>query len=213
MSWTLLTLLSVVQAAPVAPPGSNAMDREGIRLSVRGVGESWQDPNLTRIYKDSVFSGGVGVAVPLHTYIGIEIEASYKRQAGVEVFAEDGEVSGIASAFELVPLTLAVHGRWPLANSGELYLGLGPTISVFTEEHSIRSDNGQVSTQGMKINMDSRIGVRIDTGLHQPPMAPGLNGELQAIDLEVFIGRRWQFGTVGFDLSAWRAGLGLAFRM
>jgi hypothetical protein len=189
------------------------MEREGIRLCVRGVGEAWQDPSLTRIYRSSLFSGGVGVVIPLHTYLALDIEAIYKRQAGTEVFAEDGEVSGIPSAFEIVPMTLALEGRWPLLGGGELFLGVGPTLTVFTEEHSIRTDNGQVATQGMKVNLDTRFGVRVDTGFVQPSIAPVRTREIKGVDLEVFIGRRWQFGSTGFDLSAWRAGLGFAFRM
>lgn len=212
MSWMPLLLLSSLHAASFPTPGSE-MEREGVRLCVRGVGEAWQDPSLTRIYRNSLFSGGVGAVIPLHTFVALDIEATYKRQAGVEVFAEDGEASGIASAFEIVPLTLAVEGRWPLQGGGELFLGVGPGLTVFTEQHSIRTDNGQVSTQGMKVNMDTRIGVRVDSGLVQPSMAPVKTREIRGVDLEFFIGRRWQFGTTGFDLSAWRGGLGFAFRM
>jgi len=212
VSWILLLLLSGVATAAPMPPGAT-QDRESVRLVVRGVGEAWQDPSLTRIYRNSLLSGGVGIVIPLHTYLALDIEAIYKRQAGTEVYADDGDDSFIVSAFELVPLTLSVEGRWPTVGGGELFLGVGPTVTVFTEEHSIRADNGQVATQGMKINMDSRFGVRLDTGLIQPSMAPVRTREIQGVDLELFIGRRWQFGETGFDLSAWRGGFGFAFRM
>ena len=212
MNSILLLLLSSVSAADIQPPGS-VLDREGVRLCIRGVGEAWQDGHLTRIYRGSLLTGAVGVVVPVHKYAAIDIEAGYKRQAGTEVFADEGDESSIESAFEIVPLTLSVEGRLPLLGGGELFLGLGPTLSVFTEEHSIRSDNGQVSTQGMKVNMDSRFGVRVDSGLFQPSLAPVRSRELKGIDLEIFVGRRWQFGPDGFDLSAWRGGLGFAFKL
>jgi hypothetical protein len=207
----LIATTTAVVAAPT-PPGQ-ASDRESVRLVVRGVGEAWQDPSLTRIYRNSLLSGGVGIVIPLHTYLALDVEAIYKRQAGMEVFAEDGDDSAIPSAFEIVPLTLSVEGRLPTVGGGELFLGVGPTLTVFTEEHSIRTDNGQVATQGMKINMDTRFGVRMDTGLVRPSMVPVGTREIQGVDLELFIGRRWQFGEKGFDLSAWRGGFGFAFRM
>jgi hypothetical protein len=212
VSWIpLLFLSSVTTAAPVSLDSSSGL--ENVRLVVRGVGEALQDPSLTRIYRNSLLSGGVGIVIPLHTYVAIDIEAIYKKQAGTEVFADEGDASAIPSAFEIVPLTLAIEGRWPTLGGGELFVGVGPTLTIFSEEHSIREDNGQVSTEGMKINMDTRFGVRIDTGLIQPSMAPGRAREVKGVDLELFIGRRWQFGETGFDLSAWRGGFGFAFRM
>lgn len=212
MSWIpLLFLSSVTTAAPVSRDSSSGL--ENVRLVVRGVGEALQDPSLTRIYRNSLLSGGVGIVIPLHTYVAIDIEAIYKKQAGTEVFADEGDASAIPSAFEIVPLTLAIEGRWPMLGGGELFLGVGPTLTIFSEEHSIRQDNGQVSTEGMKVNMDTRFGVRMDTGLIQPSMAPVRTREVQGVDLELFIGRRWQFGETGFNLSAWRGGLGFAFRM
>jgi len=212
VSWIpLLFLSSVTTAAPVSRDSSSGL--ENVRLVVRGVGEALQDPSLTRIYRNSLLSGGVGIVIPLHTYVAIDIEAIYKKQAGTEVFADEGDASAIPSAFEIVPLTLAIEGRWPMLGGGELFLGVGPTLTIFSEEHSIRQDNGQVSTEGMKVNMDTRFGVRMDTGLIQPSMAPVRTREVQGVDLELFIGRRWQFGETGFNLSAWRGGLGFAFRM
>lgn len=212
MSWIpLLFLSSVTAAAPV--PLDASSDRESVRLVVRGVGEAWQDPSLTRIYRNSLLSGGVGIVIPLHTYLAIDVEAVYKKQAGIEVFTDEGDDSAVQSAFEIVPFTLAIEGRWPTLGGGELFLGVGPTLTIFTEEHSIRVDNGQVATQGMKVNMDTRFGVRVDTGLIQPSMAPVRSREIQGVDLELFIGRRWQFGDTGFNLSAWRGGFGFAFRM
>lgn len=214
MSWIPLLLLSSVQAAEPGPNTSrmSSLEQEGVRLCVRGVGEAWEDSHLSRIYRSSLLSGAVAVVVPLHRFAALDLEVGYKRQAGFEV-DDDGAKTAIGSAFELVPLTLAAEGRWPLLGGGHLFLGVGPTVSAFTEEHSIRADNGQVSTQGMKINMDSRFGIRVDSGFVQPSLAPVRTRELKGVDLEVFIGRRWQFGDTGFDLSAWRAGLGFAFRM
>ena len=215
MSWIPLLLLSSTWAAGPSPADASVsvLESEGVGLSVRAVGEAWQDPNLSRIYRSSLLTGAVGIVVPVHRFAAVELEVGYKKQAGTEVAAEDGEVSGVASAFEIVPWTLLAEGRLPLVGGGHLFLGLGPTVTAFTEEHSIRADTGQVATQGMKINMDSRVGVRMDTGFVQKSLAPVQARELRAVDLEIFVGRRWQFGSTGFDLSAWRAGLGFTFRL
>ena len=128
--------------------------------------EAWQDPNLSRIYR-ALLTGAVGIVVPVHRFAAVELEVGYKKQAGTEVAADDGEVSGVASAFEISPgpSWQRVACLWSV--EATLLLGLGPTVTAFTEEHSIRADTGQVATQGMKINMDSRVGVRMVIGFVQ----------------------------------------------
>ena len=110
MSSILLLLLSSVSAAEIQPPGS-VLDREGVRLCIRSVGEAWQDGNLTRIYRGSLLTGAVGVVVPVHKYAAIDVEAGYKRQAGTEVFADEGDESSIASRMLPSPRIARYSGR------------------------------------------------------------------------------------------------------
>jgi hypothetical protein len=183
-----------------------------VRIALRGVGEVWQDNSISRIYRGSTFLGAVGIVLPIHTYVVLDIEGGFKRVAGVEVNAFTSERSAVESVFETVPFVFDVEGRLPL-QGGELYFGVGPTVTVFTEEHSLRLDTGLVTTQGIKIGMDTRLGLRFETNLVRPSLAPGNRSAISGVDLEFWMGRRWQFGQEGFDLSAWRGGAGLMLRM
>lgn len=185
---------------------------EGVRVAVRGVGEVWQDNSISRIYRGSTFLLGVGIVLPLNDYLALDIEGAFKRLAGSEVNAMSGDSSGTGSAFETVPIAFDVEGRLPL-QGGELFLGVGPSVTVFKEEHSIRLDTGTVTTEGVKIGMDTRLGLRFETNLVRPSLAPGNQSAIRGVDVEFWMGKRWQFGQEGFDLSAWRGGAGLMFRM
>ena len=196
----------------VASAQALSTDTGSVRVAVRGVGEVWQDNSISQIYRGSTFLLGVGIVVPLHKYVVLDIEGGFKRLAGVEVGAETSERSAVTSAFETVPFAFDLEGRVPL-QAGELFFGVGPSVTVFTEEHSVRLDTGLVTTDGVKIGMDTRLGLRFETNLVQPSLAPGNQSAIRGVDVEFWMGRRWQFGQVGFDLSAWRGGAGLMFRM
>jgi hypothetical protein len=196
----------------VASAQALSTDTGSVRVAVRGVGEVWQDNSISQIYRGSTFLLGIGIVVPLHKYVVLDIEGSFKRLAGVEVGALTSERSAVASAFETVPFAFDLEGRVPL-QAGELFFGVGPSVTVFTEEHSPRLDTGLVTTEGVKIGMDTRLGLRFETNLVQPSLAPGNQSAIRGVDVEFWMGRRWQFGQVGFDLSAWRGGAGLMFRM
>ena len=206
----LASLLSLLGGTASAQAVS--ADNGGVRVAVRGVGEVWQDNSISRIYRGSTFLFGVGIVLPLHKYVVLDIEGGFKRLAGVEVNAFTSEPAGVESAFEAVPFAFDLEGRLPL-QGGELFLGVGPSITVFTEEHSPRLDTGMVTTEGIKIGMDTRLGLRFETNLIRPSLSPRNQSAIRGVDVEIWMGRRWQFGQEGFDLSAWRGGAGLMFRM
>ena len=202
-------LFALLGAAP-----ANASEPEMIGVTVRGIGEAWEDPFIARVYRGSSFTGGVGLLLPLHKFVSLNVDAAFKRTAGTEVNAITGEPEGSAqSALELVPMSFTLQGRLALRNGGELFLALGPSLVVFTEEHSQRLDTGLVTTEGMKVGLESQIGLRMPTSFVQPSLAPGNQSAISAIEVEGWFGRRHQFGTEGFNLGAWRGGLGLVFRL
>ena len=215
MSWILLILVEVVGAQGFSMPRpGQQVDQEGVRMCVRAVGEAWADTFLSQVYRSGTLAGGVGLVLPLHDYFVMDLEMTYKRSAGNELAADDLQSTNIGSALEIVPITLVVEARWPMAGGGEIFSGVGPSFIVFKEEHSLRLDTGLLVTQGFKVATDFRVGVRVDTGLAQPSMAPGIGRQLQAIEFEVYLGKRWQIwrNQTGFNLSAWRGSAGLVFR-
>lgn len=224
MSWMLLLLTEVAFAAGGFSLGSPAdqIADEGIRFSVRAVGESLSGPHVTRVYRNSILSGGGALLVPLHRSFVLDLEATYKRVAGNEINAETELASGVSSSFQLVPISAIVEGRVPMAGGGEVFAGVGPSFTVFREEHSLSSIR-TTSTQGTKVATDFRVGARIETGLAMPSAAP-VGRQLQSVEFEVFLGGRWHPRILpkpmvvdgvkyrqGLDLSALRAGAGLAF--
>ena len=215
MNWMLLILVEMAGAQGFSlPRPGQQVDQEGVRMCVRAVGEAWSDAHISQVYRSGVLAGGVGLVLPLHDYFVMDLEMTYKRSAGNELALEDSQSTNIGSALELVPITAVLEARWPMAGGGEIYTGVGPSFTVFKEEHSQRLDTGLQVTQGTKVATDFRVGVRVDTGLAQPSMAPNIGRQLQAIEFEFYLGRRWQLHRkqIGFNLSAWRGSAGLLFR-
>ncbi len=191
------------------------IDEEGIRLSVRGILESWDEPTLsTSSGTTRGVVAGVGLGVPLHELLVLDFEMGFKRLIG-SAATREGDVTEETEVTDLIPMSLQAQGRLPLGEQGEIYAGLGPTLTVFRNDHpGLNPLNGEPMTGGAKMAGEMRLGFRIDTGLIQPARAPGMGRQVRAVEFEGYAGRRWQLQPrdEGFDLAAWRLGVGLSFR-
>ena len=102
-----------------------------------------------------------------------------------------------------------------LNGGGQLFAGLGPALVAFQVLHSSNEDNADTTvTTGVKVATELRMGARFNTGMVQAPLAPVSSDAAEALEIEIYMGRRHQFNPsgVGFNLSAWRIGGGLALR-
>jgi len=203
-------LLAILPATLLALPGAAEAQTEelGLLLGLRGVGEVWQDAGLSRVYRSSRFGLTGHASYKAWRFLRADLELGYHRMAGDAVHESSGRTLEAAASFEMVPISLLVCATHRVGGM-ELYGGLGPALTAFSE----RSPAGSVS--GTKIGPALQLGARIDTGLAQPSIRPDKRAQIQAVDLDIFVGRRQHqaFGVgTGLDLSAWRAGLGLAAR-
>jgi len=204
--------LSLAQAAdrPVKPTEATeepASPVSGVSLYLRFVGEAWDEPELGRVYRPNALMGGAGVVIGVHRWAQIDFEVAYERMAGQHIDRDSLEPIDKQATLELAPISLLVEGRVPFER-GHVYLGAGPTATVFKEEHesfTVFEDESLATsvTSGTKIGAEVRGGVRIDLAV-------------EPVSLELGVGRRFQKDPGldgGFDLAAWRAtaGLGLSF--
>lgn len=189
------------------------LQQEGVSVVFRGVGESWDDETLERLYRGEVFMGSVGLVVPLHRYAVVDIEAGFKRQGGSAWNTESDTLSSEGIAFQLVPVSALVEARYPLSR-GSLFAGVGPSMAVFQEEFpATENAEGLTKTQvsGAKLGAELRMGLRMSTGFQpQRPLPPAPQPLIQGISVEFYGGRRMQRAPSGFDLAAWRLSAGVA---
>jgi hypothetical protein len=186
----MIALLSSAFAGPL--PGEAPSDPSGVRVVLRGLVESWDDPALSAVYSSGTWLGGLGVVVPVWGPVLVDVEASFRR-------LESG-----GSTFEIAPLSALVEFG-PRKGTVEPYAGLGPTWTAFTESA------GDSSVQGARLAAELRGGLRVDTGLVRPPMPPAGDGPVRALEIELYLARRVSLpGGEGFALGAWRGSLGVA---
>lgn len=213
-----LLLASPAQAAPQLgwePPDRNAPEREPFRFGLRGLVETWADDAIATVYRSGAVTGGVAVVAPVWGPVAVELEAGYRRLKphSLETDAAGSTAADDGRLFQLAPITLLVEGAWsPPKTPLSLYGGLGPALVVFHERFptgSLPDESGIGSRSGVKMGVELRVGGRVDTGLVQARMAPG--NPLRSIELEIFGAKRIHSGKKGFDLNAWRGGLGLLF--
>lgn len=197
MSWMLLVALEAFGAPPEAPP-----ETPDFGLVLRGVAETWDDAAIGATYRTGGFASGAALLLPLPWEpIGVTVEATYKRAASAS-FAD--------ARFEVLPITVLGEYSLHRDSRGEIYAGIGPAFTVFTESHP---DNNPSVVRGTRLGIETRIGGRFDTGLVRPPMPPAPQG-IRRLELELYGARRFQRpGMTGFQLGAWRAGLGVVFRL
>ena len=197
MSWMLLAALEAFAAPADAEPESPPFG-----ISLRGVAETWDDASIGAVYRTGGFSSGAALLFPLPwDPVMVTVEATYKRA---------GSGTSGTSHFEMLPITILGEYALYRDGRGEVYAGLGPALMVFTEHHP---DNGAGVLRGTRLGIETRVGGRFDTGLVNPTLPPAPQG-LDRIELEVYAARRFQRpGMPGFQLGAWRAGLGVVFRL
>lgn len=188
MSWMLLLVTSAV-AGP-----ADVIANEGVTVVVRGLGESWDDTSISSVYRPSAFFGGVGLVVPVHPMLSLDLEVASGRYVGP---CEGEDCEGYKLSVR--PVSLVVEGRVPM-DSGVFFLGLGPSLATFSEV-------ADFTRTGSKGSLDVRVGIRWDMSLEFDDVST---------QFELYGGRRMQRwdGTVeepGFDLAAWRGSAGVGF--
>lgn len=189
--WTLAAL-----AGP--PPEDEAPD---VRIIVGGTFERWEDTAIATVYKGGGWLGSVGVVAPLKGSFRLHLEASWRR------------ITDDATTFDVAPLTALAEFARPGGSDLEWWLAAGPAITSFSEQGGPAKEGRDV-VHGAKICGELRAGLRFDTGLVQRPMPPAQGGPFEAIELEIYAGRRQQLPRKeGFDLSAWRLGAALSLRI
>lgn len=195
---------AAAEPTEAAPPAQ----RRPLRVAVRGIAETWSDAGIGTVYASGGLFGGIGVVAPLVGPLSLDVEVAYRR-----LYTDDGAESPDDTLhMEIVPVSLVVEYVFDGdASPVEGFVGLGPALATYREHHPPDA-TGIGLTGGAKISLEPRFGLRFDTGLVQPRMAPV--SPVQGVDVELYGARRLQMpGGQGFDLDAWRGGLGLAFRI
>jgi len=191
--WIILAELAVAKAADIA-------------LFLRGNAEAWADPAIGTFYRTGALMGGAGVVVDVFGPLSVDLDLAYRRASP----ARDPESE--TARFELVPITLLGEYRFEFADVPvDPFAGLGFAMVQFAERHDPGPD-GRTVTRGARPALELRAGVRVDLGLVQESMIRP--SPIERVDLELFAARRQEApGGRGFDLSAWRAGIGLGVRL
>ena len=175
-----------------------------VMFGLRGVGEVWQDVSIINNYRSSRFAGAGFFGIGVNEWLMVDAEVGYMRQDA------DTRRAGVApGALQLVPVTIALEFTRDSPRA-ELFGGGGFTTVAFSEE----TDVGVVA--GAKPALDLRAGTRIHTSLVRDPIGGPDAAGIRGLDVELMVGRRQHhaFGLgTGFDLSAWRIGVGLAARL
>lgn len=211
MPWLIL-LTELAIASP--PPDLDA------RIALRGIAEQWSEPAIASVYRSGMMLGGAAVVLPVPTVpLGAGLELGYLRMEHgdegptTEEQAESGTLDyGETPVLELVPVSVLIEWYLVDAPAWQAYLAAGPTLTSFTERYG-DADGAVEATSGARIAAEVRMGLRIDTGLIDPPAAPA-SSPIEALEIEIYGGRRAQRpGAEGFDLSAWRGAIGLSLRL
>jgi len=220
MTWMLLGW-ALAQTTPTPAPAAPAPAAAAPAVPVppkpekprpmvvgRAIAEAWSDPAIGTVYASGGILSGLGAVIPITRTIGVDVEVGYRRLHTDEGAAETDDtfllevlpISGLAE-FTLASKTSALDG----------FVGVGPSFAGFREHHPPNAEGFGI-TRGAKLSLELRAGLRIDTGLVQPRMAPG--SPVRGLDVELYGARRFQVpGGKGFDLDAWRGGLGLGVRL
>jgi hypothetical protein len=201
----MLTLFALATSAFAADPET---DTTSIGLGFRAVAETWDDPVLGDFYRTGMIAPTVAGVVPVFGVLSVDVQIGYRRMAGRD--------ESIESRLEIVPMSALVELVYARRSFGDLYIGAGPALAVFSERHPGNLELGDSEVlRGVRGAIDTRLGARIDTGLVRPPNIPAMNGRgVRRLELDVSAGRRFvQPSDTGFKLGAWRFSLGLLARL
>ena len=170
------------------------------RVAVRAVAEMWQDAAFGTVYRQGAPLATVSLSGRIVDPLSVEVEAGFRQ-----LTAPDSEDLSL----QLVPV--AVLAEWsPNGERARPFVGLGPTLTVFSERRAPGADGlGVVS--GVRLAAEARFGLRVDTDLIRPAMAPAPS-PIRALYGEVFLARRQEMpgGGPGLDVGAWRLAAGLS---
>lgn len=208
-----IVLLSCVALLPGAASAQQASDDDdtaiGLRMGARGMGEVLQEPTITSMYRSTRFTGTGVLSYRAWRFVHVDIEAGYMRDLGDVQKKKDASVRVEDQAtVELIPIAVMASAVRAVKRA-DLFASVGPAITQFSAEEP------EGSITGTKWGLSVQLGARLDTGLVRPTMRPGDSVRLQGVDLEIVLGRRQHqlFGVGdGWNLSAWRAGVGLMAR-
>jgi len=205
---TLLNLYSALAAPPPPPWEEPVVPEPTVRLALRGLIETWEDGSLGTVYKTGMVAPGVGAVVPITGRLALDLEGGYRK-----IRPRD---EGLDASVELIPMAATVQFDLIRDPGWSWFAGVGPSLMVFSERHPQNKAGGVDGAQvvrGARLGVDVRTGARIDTGLIQPSRIPGIKRP-SGLDLEFTGARRFtRPGLEGFNLGAWRLGVGVAFRM
>ena len=197
MFWMLLPVWIEATAATPEPP------RLAPKVALRGVAETWDDTSIGTIYRTGALSGGAAMVLPFSHKVALDVGFTYKRL---------NTITDLPNAkLEILPINLLVEYDFGHPDQPwDVFVGLGPSLVVYSERHPSNKKGKLV--RGTRMAAEAAVGVRIDTGLIEPRMAPAPRG-LDGIEVEIFGARRTQLPAQGFALGAWRGGLGIVFRL
>lgn len=199
--------ITTANSGPADPQASHSRF-EDLRVVLRGTVENLEDPAIASFYGTTLRTGSIGLVVPIWKRLAVDFEIG---RAKLKTEAESDTLS-----LQLVPISAPIE--WSFGSPTErlsTFAGLGPTYTAFSETHP-RAEDGFSVTSGARIGGEARFGLRADLGLIHPPMPPAEAGPVKAIELEVYVARRFQMPHddtwTGLRFGAWRGSAGLALR-
>lgn len=204
----MLLLIAIIVSTAF---GQEAPPSNDFRVGLRGVAEVWSDPAIGTVYGTGGGFMAVAMSRTVWRPLALDVEVSFHRtQAGVdieELWSDDYAVSPVLA---MTPVVAMLEYRKKLGAGQHVYLATGPALVNFSESHGV-DDNGVGVTAGSRLAAEIRTGFRVDTGLVRKRLSPSPS-VARGLDFEGYIGRRMQrSGVDGFNLNAWRAGVGVAF--
>ncbi|MCA9573256.1 MAG: hypothetical protein KC656_35715 [Myxococcales bacterium] len=184
-----------------------ATDRASVGVGVRAVAESWDDSALGDVYRTGMLAPAVGAVIPVIGIVQLDLEVAYRRLKPRD--------DGVDARLEMMPAMALVELELVHRDFGDLYLGAGPSLATFTERHPGNTTDTTTSVlRGMRGALETRAGVRIDTGLAAPSTIPDMKSGVKRIELDISGGRRFVLPSpTGFRLGAWRVQVGVIARL